>query len=98
MKKKFIVAVDDPTAEQKKKISEFFKGNYGWWHWIDGFWMVTDPSGELTATKIRDKIGELAPNTRCMVLEVKDSGSWAGYGPSKESKNMFKWIRETWFK
>ena len=96
MRKKFIVAVDDPTAAQKKKLSEYFKGKYGWWHWIGGFWMVTDSTGELTAAMIRDKVGELAPNTRRLVMEIKESGGWAGFGPTTESKNMFKWIRETW--
>ena len=96
MKKRFVIAVEDLTTQETQEISDFFKGSYGWWHWIEGFWLISDPRGELTAAEIRDIIGDIAPKKRCMVLQIKQVGGWAGFGPSNPSKDMFKWIRETW--
>ena len=94
--KRFVVAIDGLTAVQTKKISDIFRGKQGWWHWIDGFWLVTDKTNTLTAAEIRDAIGEVVPSARRIVIEITGHEAWAGYGPTKESKNMFKWIRETW--
>ncbi|MDE0334386.1 MAG: hypothetical protein OXI64_05460 [Defluviicoccus sp.] len=96
MKRRFVIAVEGLDQSQTKQVSDLFREKYGWWHWIDGFWLVTDVSGNLNAQKIRDMIGEINPNCRRMVIEVANSGSWAGYGPNTEERNMFRWIRKTW--
>ena len=96
--KKFVVAINPTTEEQSNQITNLFRGKYGWWHWIEGFWLVVDSGDTLTAKWIRDQLQEIAPNARTLVFEVTTpTRSWAGWGPSTPEKSMFKWIRETWF-
>lgn len=96
--KKFVVAINPLTEEQSNQITNLFRHEYGWWHWIEGFWLVVDLRDTLTAKWIRDQVQEIAPKARTLVLEVTTpTRNWAGWGPSTPEKNMFKWIRETWF-
>ncbi len=96
MKKRFVVAVAGLTTSETKQVSNLFRDKYGWWHWIDGFWLLTDSSNTLTTKDIRDMIATVKPNSRRIVLEVSNSGDWSGHGPNSEKKDMFRWIRETW--
>ncbi len=97
MKKKFVIAASPLTQEQSERITSLFRDRFGWWHWINGFWLVTDSSGTQTAAAIRDSLDEIAPGVRKLVLDVTGAGnSWAGFGPKGEKQDMFKWIRGTW--
>lgn len=95
MKKKFIVAASPLTQIESKEISKLFKGKYGWWHWIDDFWLVTDSTGQLNASSIRDQIIGIAPSARVMVLDVQGY-IWAGHGPNSREENMFTWMWDNW--
>jgi hypothetical protein len=95
--RKFIVAISPTTPEQSRQISDLFKSRYGWWHWIDGFWLVTDRSDTLTCSQIRDMLSQVAPQSRKLVLDASSGNAWAGFGPTGDDSNMFKWIRNTWF-
>lgn len=95
MKKKFAVAASPITEAESREISTLFKGRYSWWHWIDDFWLVTDSTGKLKASSIRDQINDIAPDARVMVVEVRGY-AWAGHGPGGGKKNMFTWMRENW--
>jgi hypothetical protein len=42
-------------------------------------------------------VRECMPSTRCLVLQSNQSlHDWSGFGPTKEGRDMFKWIRENW--
>ncbi len=95
--RKFVVAAAPLTPTESKAVTDLFRERYKWWHWIDGLWLVKDESDSLTVAAIRDLIMAAAPKARTMVLDVTGSGNtWSGFGPSSPTKNMFKWIRETW--
>lgn len=97
MKARFIVAVDRPTAEQTRAISDLFRARYGWWHWIDGFWLLTDSTGTLNVSTIRDLLDQAAPSKRNLVIQVEHQ-AWAGFGPAGPKSDMFEWIRKNWEK
>jgi hypothetical protein len=98
MKKRFVVALNSNTEEQNKKFKEYIKKNgYGWWYWIDGFWLLTDSKGKLTASKLRTDMDEFYPGVRRLVLEMRDGDdTWSGFGPKKDGKNMFDWLHHNW--
>ena len=95
MKVQFVVAVDNPSNEDSGKISNLFRDKYGWWHWINGIWLVCDSSGSLTAAKIRDDIHVALPTARTLVIQVSPI-FWTGYGPNDPKNSMFEWIRKNW--
>ncbi|PSS71686.1 hypothetical protein AYI85_04935 [Shewanella algae] len=98
MKKRFAVALDSNTKAQNELFKQYIKENgYGWWYWIDGFWLLVDSSGKLTANQLRDDLGEFYPGVHKLVLELRgDDDTWSGYGPKSEKKNMFSWIKKNW--
>ncbi|CNF16496.1 Uncharacterised protein [Yersinia rohdei] len=100
MKKRFAVAIDSSTPEGNDAFIEFIRENgLGWWHWIENFWMISDRKGKLSASDIRDKIGEIYPGINTIVIELSEDGdTWSGYGPKKENKSMFTWLRNNWKK
>lgn len=98
MKKRFIVLLDSETREQNKKFKSYIKEDkYNWWHWLNNSWLVIDESGELTAAKLRTDLADFFPGVHKLVIELKDKNdTWAGYGPSTEDENMFKWLKKNW--
>ena len=98
MKKRFIVALNSNTEEQNKEFKKYIKENgYSWWYWIDGFWLLIDAKGELTASKLRKDMDEFYPEVRRLVLEIRDGDdTWSGLGPKKDGKNMFAWLHRNW--
>ena len=99
MARKYAVGLSSLTPEQQKELIAFFKeSRVAWWHWIPGMWLIVDRRRQLSPKAIRDKLREIAPSARSMVIEVKGKNSWAGSGPKLDEKNMFSWIRETWNK
>lgn len=98
MKKRFVVAVDSATKEQNDTFREFLKSRgLGWWHWLTNLWLVADGAGRLTAQEIRDVLRQHYPSVHTLVLELReDDDTWSGFGPSSETKNMFKWLRQNW--
>lgn len=96
MKQRFLVAIDSPNDTLDQEIRKLFEDQgLGWWHWIDGFWLLTSHNSDVTAATIRDGIGEISKN-RVLVMEIDKYTSWAGRGPQTEENNMFNWIYNTW--
>lgn len=58
------------------------------------FWLITTDE-DTTAAEIRDRICDIVPGVNCMVIQV-NQGSWSGFGPATEKRDMFKWIKNTW--
>jgi hypothetical protein len=98
MKKRFVVCVNSATNEQNKQFKEFIRENgLGWWHWLRNVWLLSDSKGKFSAAEIRDQLGRNYPGVYSLVLELRgDDDTWSGFGPKKEGKNMFKWIRDNW--
>jgi len=98
MKKQFVIALNSTTEEQEKMFLEYIKSNgFGWWHWIDNFWLVVDTQDKLSAEKLRDDLENIFPKVRKLVIEIfSESSTWAGYGPNGEQRNMFNWLHNTW--
>ena len=97
MKKRFIIGVDPTSKEQEKQFIEYLRGRgCGRWHWINNFWLVTDPSGKVTAKELRDELMRIAPEARILVLPVTPTRGWSGKGPRGPEKNMFDWLRNNW--
>jgi hypothetical protein len=98
MKKRFIVCIDDSTKEQDQKFIEYIKENgFGWWHYLKNTWLIADSTGKSSVSEIRNMVKESYDNEYNMVFQLnEDEGTWSGFGPSSEKRNMFKWIKENW--
>ena len=100
MSKRFIVAINSSTPQQDLAFKEYARvKGIGWWHWLNNVWLLYTYSDDLTATQLRDDLGEIYPNIRKLVLELSEgSDTWAGFGPTGAGRSMFAWIRENWHK
>jgi hypothetical protein len=99
MRKRYLVAVDGLDKADEKQFIEFLREKgIGWWHWIPGFWMLVDPSGEDSRDAIRDYLHEMPSTTRGLVFDVEEQSFWSGFGPETTKSNMFKWLSSTWKK
>lgn len=100
MRRKFAIAFDSSTNEQRAAFKEFVKANgLGWWYWINNFWLITDPDGKFTAASLREELSKIFPKVRLLVLSIdKEQDSWSGFGPKGEEKNMFTWLKTSWDK
>lgn len=98
MKKRFVVALDSAIKEQDEAFKEYVRSRgLGWWHWLTNLWLLTDASGQLTASEIRDVLTEIYPRVHALVLELRgDDDTWSGIGPKTEKRNMFKWLHKNW--
>ncbi len=97
MSKRFIALIQIMTADQDKAFVDYLgaKG-LGYWHWIDGGWLIDSDDDEITAEAIRDKVMEIAPGKYTVVLPVEARHGWAGFGPNADDRNMFTWIKQSW--
>ena len=97
---KIIALVAAMAGEEDKKFIQYLESKgYGYWHWIDGAWLITtigNDSSQITA--IRDEIQKIAPGKYSYVFEVDVKPGWAGFGPNSTDKNMFSWIKTEWYK
>jgi hypothetical protein len=97
MKHRYIVCIDNSTPEQEKAFIAFLEEKgMGWWHHLKNTWLLyktTNSPNELIL--IRDSVVRIFKNANNMVFYLaKGEGTWAGFGPSGEDRNMFKWINE----
>lgn len=98
MKKRFVVALASSTSQQNEAFKDYIRANrIGWWHWLPNVWLLSNPSGSLSAPKIRDELKTVYPGVHVLVVELSDSGdTWSGFGPTTEGKHMFKWLHDNW--
>ena len=98
MKKRFIVCVDMPMKEEDNAFLDYVKSKgLGWWHWINGVWLLVDSNGKSTASEIRDATGKHFNNRNRLVIELdKDGDTWSGHGPKSQDNDMFDWIHRNW--
>lgn len=98
MRRYFVIGIDSATKNQSDAIKEWLESDdkFGWWHWIEGLWLVTS-HGDMNSEQIRDKILDIIPDIRNLVIEVHPQ-TWYGYGPKGENYNMFTWLHDYWGK
>ena len=96
MTQRFVVLASDLSAEESKSFFNWLKENdCGWWHWIDNCWLVyNEETWGITAQKLRDALVKAAPAKNCLVLEIDEPITWAGFGPTSKERNMFRWIKD----
>jgi hypothetical protein len=93
--KRFVMATDPISAEEEKKLKDFF-GSAGWWHWLPNFWLIRDNSERLSATSINQEFHRINSAARCIVLEV-DEIFWAACTKTDaQGRDMATWLRDTW--
>ncbi len=100
MSNHFMIAVENLDQDEQKKLADYLSSrNCGWWHWINGMWLVVDGDESLSAEQILENVREIdtADNIALVIcVRVQD---WAGYGPmskENEGKNMFHWLQKLW--
>ena len=99
MKRRFVVLLDSATPEQDEKFKEWVKKQgFAYWHWLSQSWLLTSPDRDVMAVDIRTNARKIYNGCHLLVLELKETGhdTWAGFGPSSEKTNMFRWIRKNW--
>ena len=72
MSKKFLIAVDSPTAAESDALTNSLKDTkYGYWHWIADIWIIDDPTSEAEVVKWRSKVRELIADRNVIVIELQ---------------------------
>ena len=97
MKRRFLIATQGMTLEQQAKVTNRVRDRgFGWWHWIDEFWLLTTSSTDVTAVSLRDELTAIAPATRTLVMEIPEDISWAGRDGIGQKNEIFDWLKATW--
>lgn len=103
MRKRFVILLENPTKEQHDAFLNYVRGSgqFGWWHWLNGSWLLYTTVQAHTAETVRQTVGTYYGNTRHLVLELRPDGNdaWYGFGPNGKSpgeNDMFQWIHENW--
>jgi len=102
MKKRFIVSINATSTSQDAAFILYLRTlknthgwGIGWWHWLTGTWLISDPSGHLAATSLRDSVKLIYTSAHVLVFELPAGigDSWAAFGPKN---TMLKWLEENW--
>lgn len=94
MKRRYVIAVEGLSAAQEEEFIAYIREKrLGWWHWIANFWLIIDRHSSVKASDLRDKLIEIGPPPRCIVMEVGNTLGWAG---RRNRSEMFDWFRKSW--
>ncbi len=93
--KKFVVATNRATVEQRNAITRFFQSkSIGFWHHFNDLWLVSSNQFDGTI-QLRDALITEAPGVLILVLEVdvpNTTKPWSGFG----RKKMWPWLQKFW--
>ena len=92
MSRKFVVVVDNLTADENDKITDYFKEKYSWWHWLEGLWLIVDHQDKAEEQEIAEEIQEFLPGKQSFVLQIHGNYGW--YVFTREDAH--EWLHETW--
>ena len=96
MSKKFVVSVEGLSVEEQILLRDFIvKDASGWWHMIEGIWLVVAVTDRLTVSNIRNEIMNISKASKMLVLEVSPI-TWAALGPESEDHSFSRWVKEYW--
>jgi hypothetical protein len=99
MRKRFVVSIaDQPVAQVNLFQVNFIQKNFGWWHYWNNFWLLTDDSAIWTADTIRENIVKSFPGVLCMVIEIQSNGqdTYAGIIPVESPLDPNDWLLKYW--
>ncbi|MEQ8244577.1 hypothetical protein [Fulvivirga sp.] len=98
MKKRYIVCVNNSTEQQDQTFLNYIREQgFGWWHYLNNIWLLTDSSGKSSIKEIRDHAKVSFDDEYNMVFQLNETeGTWSGFGPNSETRNMFTWIKKNW--
>jgi hypothetical protein len=90
----FIIAVEAPTPEEANAITKLFQGKpeWGFWHYLSNFWIVTTGSPATTAS-LSEMIDQIIARKLYIVLSVSDQKTYFGRLPNE----AHDWFSKTWF-
>ncbi|RDE92892.1 hypothetical protein DPW01_01085 [Aggregatibacter aphrophilus] len=92
MSKRFIVLIDeDFTKEQRNRLTQYFKGKFGYWHWIGNAWLLSTSRDSDTSTSIRDELRNILNKGLILVLDMSNN-NWAAFGDKKKTE----WFHKNW--
>ncbi len=94
MSKRFVVLVENRLGQDTEAISAALPK--GWWHWIEGAWLVSTSDESVTHETLSNTIMKLAPGANSLVIQVEPGANWMGYGPASAESSYFKWLRQFW--
>ena len=94
MKRRFVLMTDGMTPQQEKQLAAALAPPLGWWHQTPNSWLIVDPTGRHTADLITGMIAGIAPNCRCLVVEVQHKW-WASRLRTNET-GAEQWLTTHW--
>ena len=97
--RRFVIAAQGLSNANEEAFMEYVKANqFGWWHWIENFWLITTHNSSISAEDIQNQLNKSSSNARNIVLEISESKDWVAFGPNAEGaeNNMFEWLHGEW--
>ncbi len=90
--RRFVIAIDEGTQEERNAITGYLKGKVGWWHWLADVWLVATSKQDVDVNSLRIALKKMAPGKNVIVLSVDGDHDWAGFMP----KLSHEWFRKNW--
>jgi len=87
-----IAAIDESPKENEKVFRDYLKSRgFGWWHWINGFWIL-NATTDYEPKNLSDDLQRFFPDIRHFTTVIHENNPWFGLGPIGENQNMFDWL------
>src|SRR5207248_2016751 len=69
---------------------------FGWWHHFPNSWLIADPTNNLTAEAIVNRLIPVFQQSQCIVFEVGEVHAWHGMITTdvEKRKLMSSWIAQ----
>jgi hypothetical protein len=93
--KYFVMAGTVPLLlyPQRDAVTNYFKtNNYGYWHWLNDFWILQSPYDGDTAESLLGRVKQIAPAMNVVILTVEPAAGWACYG----NPQWGDWLAQFW--
>jgi len=97
MSQKYVIVIDDGTAQQNDAITVYMQGK-GWhvWHWIGNLWLLTGVPLEVRPRVLYEELLRIPTlhDARMIVMKVEGEPSYWGNAPA----DAWTWMTEKWGK
>ena len=95
MSRRFVVT-HDPMSRTDEAAFEAALQGLDFWHWMQTVWLVSDSTGELGASHLRERFTSSVSGVSCFVNEVV-AAQWSAYLPKAQFGGpMEQWLRTYW--
>ncbi|HTT81237.1 MAG TPA: hypothetical protein VMF86_16315 [Stellaceae bacterium] len=98
MTRRFVIAVDGLDESENDRLRGYLESRGQWWNWISNFWLFVTDDPTVAAEDLRDYVGSINNLARSIILEFDEDVTWAGKGPHRNEKDMFRWLHTAWSK